>query len=72
VPKAVKPMPEIYRMFTDRFGLNPKECLFIDDFPLNIEGAVTAGWQGIVFHDADDLRKKAHAMGVRIPLEAKK
>ena len=70
--QLVKPDQNIYRKFCQVFELEPRECLFIDDFPLNIEGAVTAGWQGIVFHDADDLRKKAHAMGVRIPLEAKK
>lgn len=65
----VKPQQEIYRKFCQVFGLDAKECLFIDDFPLNIEGAVTAGWQGIVFHDAVDLRKKAREMGVRVPVE---
>ena len=70
--QLVKPDQSIYRKFCQVFELEPRECLFIDDFPLNIEGAVTAGWQGIVFHDVEDLRKKAHAMGVRIPLEAKK
>lgn len=70
--RLVKPDQSIYRKFCQVFELEPRECLFIDDFPLNIEGAVTAGWQGIVFHDAEDLRQKAHAMGVRIPLRAKK
>lgn len=70
--QLVKPDQSIYRKFCQVFELEPRECLFIDDFPLNIEGAVTAGWQGIVFHDAEDLRQKAHAMGVRVPLEVKK
>ncbi len=67
--KLVKPQQAVYRKFCEVFGLNAKECLFIDDMPLNIEGAITAGWQGIVFNDAEDLRKKAYAMGVRIPLK---
>ena len=66
--QLVKPQQGIYRTFCQVFGLDPRECLFIDDMPLNIEGAVTAGWQGIVFHDVEDLRKKAHALGVRVPV----
>ncbi|MBQ8149894.1 MAG: HAD family phosphatase [Clostridia bacterium] len=65
----VKPQQSIYRRFCEVFGLEASECLFIDDFPLNIEGAVTAGWQGIVFHDEADLRRKASGMGVNIPLK---
>lgn len=67
--QLVKPQQEIYRKFCQVFELDAKECLFIDDFPLNIEGAVTAGWQGIVFHDAADLRLKARELGVRVPKE---
>lgn len=66
--QLVKPQQAIYRKFCQVFGLDPKECLFIDDVPLNIEGAVTAGWQGIVFHDVEDLRKKAYEIGVRVPV----
>ncbi len=64
----VKPQQSIYRKFCETFGLNGSECLFIDDFPLNIEGAVTAGWQGVVFHNEADLRRTVRTMGVNIPL----
>lgn len=63
----VKPQQSIYRKFCDTFALRGEECLFVDDLPLNIEGAVTAGWQGLVFYDACDLRKKLCAAGVAIP-----
>ena len=46
----VKPMKEIYRIFTETFHLLPEECLFIDDAPANVAGAVASGWHGIVFH----------------------
>lgn len=57
--KLVKPMKEIYDAFTAHFGLEARECLFIDDSPVNVEGAIFAGWQGIVFNgSADELRQK--------------
>ena len=45
----LKPNAAIYRRLTDRYGLKPEECLFIDDNPANIEAARKLGWQGIVF-----------------------
>ena len=65
--KVVKPMREIYQLFTDRFLLDPEECLFIDDSAANVAAAVTCGWSGIVFHqDVDQLRNKMRSMGIRI------
>ncbi len=63
--KVVKPSRAIYEIFTDKFSLNPDECLFIDDAPANVAGAVACGWQGIVFHgDSKELEKKMAAYGV--------
>ena len=63
--KVVKPMPEIYRLFTERFGLLPSECLFIDDAPLNVAAAMAEGWEGIVFHgDIQELSQKLREKGV--------
>ncbi len=65
--KVVKPMREIYQIFTDRFLLDPEECLFIDDAPANVAAAITCGWSGIVFHqDAVQLRRKMRQFGIRI------
>ncbi len=36
----VKPEPGIYLRFLEYFHLRPEECVFIDDDPRNIEGAV--------------------------------
>ena len=66
--KTVKPCPEIYRMFTDKFGLKPEECVFIDDSHANVAGAMACGWQGIVFHgDAEEAEQQLKALGVTIP-----
>ncbi len=63
----VKPMREIYQAFTDRFGLLPEECVFIDDAAANVAGAVACGWQGIVFHgDSEELAGKLRALDVAV------
>ena len=43
---VIKPSPEIYHRLTERYHLNPKECLFIDDNPINAEAARQIGWYG--------------------------
>lgn len=64
--RVVKPMPEIYRIFMEKFSLKPEECLFIDDAAINVAAAVAQGWQGIVFHgDAEELKRKLRLAGIR-------
>ena len=64
---VVKPMHEIYEAFTEKFGLVPGECLFIDDAPSNVAGAVACGWHGVVFHgSSDELEQKLLALGVSL------
>ena len=45
---AVKPETEIYLNALKKFNLNPVECIFIDDRPVNIEVAEKVGLYGIV------------------------
>ena len=62
----VKPNPEIYRIFTDRFQLKPDECLFVDDLTANVAAAISCGWKGIVFQgNADDLKERMLREGIR-------
>lgn len=42
----------------------PAECLFIDDLPENVAGAVACGWHGIVYRGIGDLRSRLAALGV--------
>ncbi len=53
--KIMKPQPEFYRLFFERFVLKPEECFFIDDNNYNIEAALLSGMQGTVF--TEDMRK---------------
>ncbi|MBU2980771.1 HAD family phosphatase [Lentibacter algarum] len=56
VEKMIKPQPEIYRLLTQRNGLTPQDCLFIDDSLANVEGARAVGWQAVHFTSPDTLR----------------
>ena len=51
--KCMKPQKEMYQHFYERFGLNPQECLFMDDLEENIQGARETGMDGICFADGD-------------------
>jgi putative hydrolase of the HAD superfamily len=41
---ACKPDPRIYRHASDALGLDPSQCLFVDDEPENVTGAITLGY----------------------------
>jgi putative hydrolase of the HAD superfamily len=56
--KCIKPQKEIYHHFFERFHLNPEECFFIDDLPMNIEGAKACKMDGYCFADGDIKRLK--------------
>lgn len=60
----IKPNAAIYQRLTDRYGLKPEECLFIDDNPANIEAARKLGWQGIVF-DGDVAALRGLLQGLK-------
>ncbi len=47
--KLLKPQPEIYEAFCNKFSLKAEECFFIDDMPENIKGAIEYGMSGFVY-----------------------
>ena len=56
--KMAKPDPEIYQYLFRTYGLNPKECFFIDDLEENIEAGKQLGMDGIVFTgDIEEVKK---------------
>lgn len=42
----------------------PSECVFIDDLPVNVAGAVACNMKGIVYRDADDLSARFGELGI--------
>lgn len=67
VYKLLKPQPEIYEAFCNKFSLKPEECFFIDDMPQNIAGAEKFGMKGHVFSISDikSLENELNANGVK-------
>lgn len=69
----IKPDPEIYRLFFQRFALNPEECFFIDDNPDNIEAARKLGMPGFCYgQDIAELRRALADAGIRVKTESGK
>lgn len=57
--KMLKPHYEIYRALFERFDLKPEECFFVDDNPINVEGAKCCGMAGTVFRgDVNRLKRE--------------
>ena len=50
---VAKPDAASYRLAAERLGLEPAECVFVDDLTGNVRGAVAAGMVG-VHHDGPD------------------
>ena len=50
--KMMKPEPEVFKYLLARFGLEPGQTVFVDDFPLNIDAARAVGLRAIQFCDA--------------------
>lgn len=49
-----KPDAPIYLLAAQRLGREPRDCVFVDDLPLNVEGATAVGMTGVVHRSADE------------------
>jgi len=61
-----KPDPAIYKLALDVTQKAHEECCFIDDRPLNLEGARQVGMRVIQFEDANQLRRDLAELGVTV------
>jgi HAD superfamily hydrolase (TIGR01509 family) len=60
-----KPEPEYFE-YCQRFAeAQPGECLFVDDLPANIEGAVRHGWQGMLYRPGSDFALQLTELGIQ-------
>jgi putative hydrolase of the HAD superfamily len=50
---VLKPDPRIYHLVTQRLGVAPQDCLFVDDQPGNVAGAVAVGMSAVWFDVTD-------------------
>ena len=54
----VKPDTRIFRILLDRYRIDPREAVFIDDNPGNAEAAASLGIHGIHFRSPEHLRRE--------------
>ncbi|TRW95529.1 HAD family phosphatase [Paracoccus sp. M683] len=64
--KLLKPDPAIYLTLTDRNGIAPTDCLFIDDSATNVDGARAVGMDAIHFTGATALAEALHQRGIAL------
>jgi 2-haloacid dehalogenase len=62
--KLIKPDKAIFDLLTDRYGLDPRRTLFIDDVERNVQGAAALGFQVHHFTGADRLRISLREAGL--------
>ena len=60
--RMIKPEPGIYRYLTDKYGLEPQECVFHDDKKANAEAAEALGMRAIVFRNYAEAREELERM----------
>jgi epoxide hydrolase-like predicted phosphatase len=48
-----KPQPEIFRLGAERIGVEPDQCVFVDDLRENCEGAEAVGMTAVLHRGAD-------------------
>tara|TARA_B100001057_G_scaffold117689_1_gene116260 strand:+ start:204 stop:821 length:618 start_codon:yes stop_codon:yes gene_type:complete len=64
--KTRKPFLDIYQITLDRYQLNPKKTLFIDDNKRNIEAAQKFGIHTIQFQNPIQLQISMEVIGIKI------
>lgn len=64
---AIKPEPEIYRLFFEKYSLVPSECFFIDDREENIAAGKAFGMQGFCYRQKiGELEDALREVGVKL------
>ncbi len=59
-----KPDPEFFKRGLAKLGVEPEECLFIDDLEANVEAARSLGITGIRFESAEQLEQRLKGLGI--------
>lgn len=62
--KVLKPEARIFAILCERAGLEPSDCLFIDDSEKNVAGAKAAGWDAVHFTTSEALERDLTERGL--------
>ncbi|WP_117232495.1 HAD family hydrolase [Vibrio maerlii] len=61
----LKPQAEIYHSLCSTHGLVPHECVFLDDMPYNVQGAIDQGLHAIQFANSEQVEHELKALGLK-------
>jgi epoxide hydrolase-like predicted phosphatase len=62
-----KPQPEIFHLGAERVGLDPAECVFVDDLAENCEGAEAVGMTAVLHRGAEGtLARLEELLGISL------
>jgi 2-haloacid dehalogenase len=62
--KVRKPFKEIYQLLIDRFAIDPKKAIYVDDNIRNVLPARELGFIGILFRTPELFRQELKGLGV--------
>lgn len=60
----VKPEEAFYKKLLETYGLNPSECIFIDDVQMNIDAGKKLGIDGVLYQNLEQVLSDLKAQGV--------
>ena len=63
-----KPQPEIYRLAAEQLGMEPEDCVFVDDLRENCAGAEALGMTALLHRDSGETIAKLEEL-LGVPLE---
>jgi putative hydrolase of the HAD superfamily len=57
-----KPQPEIFLLAAERLGLEPQDCVFVDDLRENCEGAEAVGMTAVLHRDVEETIERVEEL----------
>lgn len=55
---VAKPDPAIFELVARKLGVQPSECVMIDDTGMHCDGARAAGMQAVLFTDGNQMKRE--------------
>ncbi|KAJ4795505.1 Haloacid dehalogenase-like hydrolase (HAD) superfamily protein [Rhynchospora pubera] len=63
-----KPSPDSYNEVVNQLGVEPSNCVFVDDRMTNIEAAINIGMVGLQFKNAELLKEDLSSLGIEVKM----
>jgi len=62
--KIIKPDPRLFQVLFEKYAVDPRDAVYVDDRENNVEAARRLGMHGILFTDAGSLRRQLGGLGL--------